>query len=193
MKNVTIRITRRRVFFAIISLLIIGLIAVSAYYFMQIKGLKDRVTQLENNYNGLSSLVPYDDMAMYDGQNSGISYDVTSIETKNVRVEDMEAYNMGMSPDGEPSYESKDVKVIKVKIVNNSETVYTFDGYGLQAQTKEGELLPPLRVHPDDAAGKTNFVLAPGGTAEGYLYVEGGTQEIVGLYDTMYSTSVKID
>lgn len=122
----------------------------------------------------------------------GIKYEVLSQQDREVRVQDTDAYSLKMPADGEIPYKSVKVKEVKLKMTNNSDMVVNFDGYSLNAQTKDGKLFQPVIIHPDDQAGETSFGLAPGGTSEGYIYLSLDKGEIVALYDTINSQQIKL-
>lgn len=132
--------------------LFLMIIGIAAYGFRQIKGLKSRVTTVENRVN---ETYAYNE----EGADEVVDIKVASHSTKQLRVETI--YSM----EGTPQYETKSVEEFIVRIKNNTSWQHN-DGGAIQARTAKGVLISPATIHPDDFKGESTLSLAPGGEAE---------------------------
>lgn len=160
--------------------LLLALVAAAGlvFFYFQIKGLKSRASSLE-------SKVVY----KIDEDEAGrIDYQVISQSAKDLRVEKEQDYH----GEYKPEYEIKKVRIIRVKISNNTEYLHFHDSFSLSGVNKDGLLIDSIAVHPDDTEGKTYFGIAPGGSYETEIYIADDGQEIKSLYDSMNNRSLSL-
>jgi hypothetical protein len=181
-----INISKRKALIIGSVALVIAFVGVTVYELQELKGLRARVHSLEYA-KGEEARIAEEENQAYEEQK--INYEVISKETADLRVE-KEVVSMDASDQIE--YETKKVLVYKLKVTNNTSDAYDYTEGDVKGKTKAGSLVAPISgytVHPDDQKGKDTVSLAPGGSAEVYVYIL-ADEEIVDLYYSSYGYGI---
>lgn len=162
----------RKIARIVFAVLVVLLLASTAYTYRQVTELEGRVTMLEERTE--ESYVSDDGVSDISDETIDVTF--VSRATERLRVET--AYR-----DDGPVYEEKEVQVFTVKIHNGSSSAYDVSMANIRAQTNNGVLLARAAIHPEDSSEPALVELAPGGEVEVVLYyVTSGNQEITNLF-----------
>jgi len=164
-------------------LLLASIIAVLIYGFMQITGLKRRVTTAENRLNesGIATVDQNTD------QSQDPTFKLINTKTTKVKVDNFNPNNK----DQTNTYIDKTVIAYTIEITNNSNYSYDIDTYNIRAKTDSGLLAQTAPVSPDVISNQ-QLSLAPGGKSTITLYyLPIKDQPFTSLYNTMTQKEIK--
>lgn len=164
-------------------LLLASIIAVLIYGFMQITGLKRRVTTAENRLNesGIATVDQNTD------QSQDPTFKLINTKTTKVKVDNFNPNNK----DQTNTYIDKTVIAYTIEITNNSNFSYEIDTYSIRAKTDSGLLAQTAPVSPDVTSNQ-QLSLAPGGKSTITLYyLPIKDQPFTSLFNTMTQKEIK--
>ncbi len=185
-----INISKRKALMIGSVVLVISFIGVTIYELQELKGLRARVHSLEYANGEEARIAEEENQANQAYEDQKINYEVLSKEEAELRVE-KELANTMDAPE-QTEYETKKVLIYKLKVTNNTTEAYDYTEGDVKGKTKSGSLVAPISgysIHPDDQKGKDSISLAPGGSAEVYVYFD-TDEEIVDLYYSSYGYGI---
>lgn len=169
----------RRARIGALALVFIGLTVAVSFAYWEMRSLRrdlyavrgDYYQYLNEDYSSIESMGNVDAV---------VKMEILSQEVKKMPVEDTD-YNYSKEQDYTgPHYEDKDVRVVKVRITNNQDWIYSHYG-NIGYQAANGIIVRTVPINPDTdlnpANTRVNFDLAPKGSIEHYLYfLDEGTE-----------------
>lgn len=196
MKKPKITLTKRRIYFGLLGLLVLANFAATVWLYLDNKNTKKDLYAVRDDYYGNTE---YGKQRMFNEDPYSIKqeeiddswtpdFDILSQEVKT-----METYDGYNNETGTDIYEDSKVRVVKVKITNDTQSLYSYYEGDLGYTDENGRVIRSISVsQEDDLNQKTSNIyggtleLAPDGTAEMYIYFIDNGEEITEISSLNY-------